>query len=110
MKIKQREIYLVPFPFSDFSDKKVRPVVVISNNKFNLSDDIIVCGITSNILKDFYSVEVGGLEEGSLSDNCCVKVENILRVSKTLLIRKIGKLKKENFSEVLSKLGDIFKE
>ena len=48
---------LVPFPFSDQSGKKVRPVIVLSNNDFNTnSEDIIVVGITSNIIKDKYSL------------------------------------------------------
>jgi mRNA interferase MazF len=51
MIIEQKEIYLVPFPFSDFSGKKVRPVLVLSNNKFNRGEDIIVCAITSKITK-----------------------------------------------------------
>ena len=54
--IEQRGILLVPFPFSDQSGRKVRPVVVASNNEFNnSSEDIIVFGVTSNILKDIYN-------------------------------------------------------
>ena len=111
MKINQRDLFLVPFPFSDFSGKKVRPVVVVSNDKFNNSfQDIIVCGITSNIDKDFYSVKIGNeyLEEGGLFNPCCVKAVNILKINKKLCIKKIGKVKKETFSSVLEKLDSIF--
>ena len=110
ISINQREIYLVPFPFSDFSNKKVRPVVIVSNNKFNLSSDVIVCAITSNILKDFYSVYIENLEEGSLDNPCCVKSENILKIDKNLLIKKIGKLRKEDFSKIVDKINKIIKE
>ena len=30
--IEQRDLLLMPFPFSDQSGRKVRPVIVISNN------------------------------------------------------------------------------
>ncbi len=109
--IKQKDVALVPFPFSDFSDKKVRPVVIVSNNEFNKSsDDVIVCGITSNILKGFYSIEILDLDEGNLFNPCCVKVENILKISKNLLIKRIGRLKDSDFSRVLEKLGTLFRE
>lgn len=43
--IEQRDLLLVPFPFSDQTGKKVRPVVVIIKNSFNShSEDVIVVG------------------------------------------------------------------
>ena len=55
--IEQKDLLLVPFPFSDQSGRKVRPVIVISNNEFNkYSEDVIVIGVTSNILKDKYTI------------------------------------------------------
>ncbi len=111
MKVQQRDIFLVPFPFSDFSGKKIRPVLVISKDKFNeSSEDVIVCSLTSNIVKEFYSVYVENkdLEEGKLFDPCCVKVENILKMDKKLLIKNIGKLKEGSFSGVLRKLNSLF--
>jgi len=51
--IEKGDLILVPFPFSDQSGRKVRPVIVISNNNFNKhSEDLIVVGVTSNISKD----------------------------------------------------------
>ena len=110
--INQREILLVPFPFSDQSGKKVRPVVVISNNSFNKdSEDLLVTGLTSNISKDKYTVLLNNndLEEGQI-DLCCIKVENILRLDKTLIIKKIGKINKSKLREAVDVLNKIVKE
>ncbi|MBI4152066.1 type II toxin-antitoxin system PemK/MazF family toxin [Candidatus Woesearchaeota archaeon] len=50
LEITQREIVLLPFPYSDLSGKKIRPVIVVSNDKFNSSSkDLIVCAITLNV-------------------------------------------------------------
>ena len=95
MNVVQRDVLLVPFPFSDFSGKKVRPVLVVSNDKFNYSsDDVIICGITRNIDKNQYVVKIDtkNLEEGKLFNPCCVRVENILKMDKKLLLKKIGKM------------------
>jgi len=112
ISIKQREILLVPFPFSDQSGKKVRPVAVISNNKFNeFSSDVITMGITSNIMKDIYTIPLSNedLEEGHLFDECRIKAENILKIDQDLIIKKIGRINKKKFIETVSILGSIIK-
>lgn len=113
INIKQRDLLLIPFPFSDQSGKKVRPVIVVSNNKFNeVSDDLIVVGVTSNVFKDNYSIKFDNadLEEGKLLEECCIKVENILKIDKQLIIKKIGKIKKEKFKNIISILNSILNE
>ncbi|MEK6936564.1 MAG: type II toxin-antitoxin system PemK/MazF family toxin [Nanoarchaeota archaeon] len=110
--ILQRDILLVPFPFSDQSGKKVRPVVVISNSSFNNnSEDILVLGLTSNISKDKYTslINKTDLEEGEL-EMCCIKVENILKLDKTLVIKKIGRINKNKLKETILILSEIIKE
>ena len=107
----QRDILLVPFPFSDQSGQKVRPVLVISNDEFNSkSEDIIVCAITSNIAKEIYSIQITSneLEQGKLFEKSQVKVENLLKLDKSLVIKKIGKLDKATFDEVLNILKKLF--
>ena len=52
MAYKQGEIVLVPFPYSDLSGSKRRPVLVVSNNLYNNSFlDIVVVAITSRTEK-----------------------------------------------------------
>ncbi|PIN90814.1 type II toxin-antitoxin system PemK/MazF family toxin [Candidatus Pacearchaeota archaeon CG10_big_fil_rev_8_21_14_0_10_34_76] len=110
--IEQRDLLLVPFPFSDQSGRKVRPVVVISNNSFNgHSQDVIVSGVTSNVKKERYSINLTNknLEQGKLMTNCMIKVENILRLEKELVIKKIGKIDTEKFIEMQSVLDKILR-
>ena len=50
MMYKQGDILLIPFPFTDLSSTKQRPVLVLSNTKYNESNqDIVVAAITSNL-------------------------------------------------------------
>lgn len=109
---EQRSILLVPFPFSDQSGQKVRPVIVVSNNEFNLlGQDLIVCGITSNITSSKYSImiENADMESGSLYSKSCIKADNILKIKKSLIIKKIGTLKKPAFSTVKDKINSLLK-
>ena len=110
--IEQKDLLLVPFPFSDQSGRKVRPVIVISKNEFNkYSDDILVVGVTSHISKDKYTISLlnKDLEEGKLSTECCIKSENILKIDKELIIKKIGKVNNEKLIVIIDKIIKILR-
>lgn len=107
---EQKDILLVPFPFSDQSGKKVRPVIVISNSEFNkFSEDVIVVGVTSNISKNKYTISLTekDLDEGALYTKCCIKVENILKLDKQLIVKKIGKINNNILKEITQILFEI---
>ena len=55
MTPKQRDIVLIPLPFTDLSSTRRRPVIVISNDDYNhKTDDVVVVAMTSNpIQKDY---------------------------------------------------------
>ncbi len=55
--ILQRQIALLSFPLSNLQASKVRPVIVISNDKYNKkSHDIVVIPLTSNLRKTGYDM------------------------------------------------------
>ena len=106
----QREILLVPFPFSDQSGKKVRPVLVLSNDEYNKGQDLIVCAITSNLKAGKYSIIIEGkdLETGRLYERSAIKVDGLLKISKSLIIKSIGVLSKSAFQKISNILKEIF--
>lgn len=108
--MKRGDLLLVPFPFSDQSGRKVRPVIVISNDEFNVnSEDLIVVGVTSNLSKDRYTLNLPNeeLEEGNLIAKCCVKCESILKIDKEIIIKKIGKISKEKLEKIRKLIIEI---
>lgn len=107
--MKQRDIILVPFPFADQSGEKIRPALIISNNKFNQGDDIIVCAITSNIKTSKYSIILknDNVERGIIYDTSAIKVENIFKIKKSLVIKTIAAINKSLFSKVINIIHDL---
>ena len=108
----QRDILLVPFPFSDQSGKKVRPVLVLSNNYYNkFGEDIVVCAITSNLKQTKYSIIIDeeNLETGKFHEKSLIKVDSLLKINKNLIIKNIRTLNKATFQKVIRILEDIFK-
>ena len=98
ISISSGEIWLVPFPYSDYSNTKKRPVLVITNkfhNKF--SQSILVCQITSQIkLRNSLPINTESLEFGSLHRPSEVRFDNILNLDKKHFDEKIGKLDSQN--------------
>ncbi len=108
---RQREIVLLPFPFSDLSAVKKRPVLILSNNKFNeVSSDIIVVAITSKIFNDEYSIQIEDhdLEYALLPEKSVIKTSKLFTTSKSKIIKKFSILKNEKFYEVIKSLNFLF--
>lgn len=103
MKIYQKELVLISYPFSNLLYKKVRPALVISNDLFNKkSKDCILVPLTSNITEEPYSVIINqnNLEAGKLIKISKIRIDKIFSIEKNLIHMKIGKLNDETFDKV----------
>ena len=102
---KQGEIVIVPFPFSDLSSIKQRPVLILSKNIDNEKvEDIVTCGITSNVKNSKYSVLIKNedLIEGEVPKINRVKVDKLFTISQDIVKKKVGRINKEAFEKVKS--------
>ncbi len=108
---KQGEIVLIPFPFTDLSTKKKRPVLVLSNDEYNKrTEDFIVCGITSNIKDSEFSVliESKDLESGYLPKPSRIKIDKIFTLEQSLVIKKFARLKSDTMVKLKQELSQLF--
>lgn len=108
---RQRDIVLVPFPFSDLSRHKVRPVLIVSNDMYNQrSADVVVCGLTTNLTPAHYSVtvDVTDVEQpGTLRHKSKIKADTIASLEQSLLIKQIARLKPPVFKQVVAEIEDL---
>ena len=101
--VKQRDIVLLPFPFSDQSGQKARPALVVSSDEYNrFCDDIIVCAITSNTKLSRYTtiLRSSDLESGVLFADSAIKCDSIGKIQQFLIIKTIGALSTKTFKHV----------
>lgn len=113
MSIEQRDVLLVPFPFSDMRLVKQRPVLVISSNPFNIAQgDIVICQITSRLIEDSYAVLLSqqDMEQGELKAVSRIKPYRIFTMDKRLVMKRIGRVKNEKFGEVVAVLQKLFQK
>lgn len=99
---KQGEIAIVPLPFTDLSGTKQRPVLILSKTDYNGSDDIITCGITSNLKDAEHSVIIDNknLSEGQIPITSRIKVDKLFTLEKSLVRKIIGRINNQTFEMV----------
>ena len=109
-KLKQREMVLIPIPFSDLKSKKRRPVIVISNDSYNQkTEDIVVVAVTSNIEKKDYTLLItqNDLEDGNLPKDSMIRVDKIYALSQLIVVKRLGEIKQETFGHIVALLNKL---
>jgi mRNA interferase MazF len=110
LKVKQREIVLINFPFSDLTGAKVRPALVVSNNHYNQSNlDALVLAITSNLSPYKYKVfiENQDLENGNLPVKSAIRVDKPFSIVQGKVLKIQAKITLVKMAEVNFLLQDL---
>ena len=100
-------VVLVPFPFSDLSQSKLLPAVVLARVA---RDDFILCQVTSRAYGDNYSIvlENADFASGSLKVLSCARPEKLFTGNKDFIVRQVGMLKSAKIEEILDAVIDLF--
>lgn len=101
------EIVVLPFPFSDLSTSKRRPALVLAGLQGN---DVILCQITSQNIKDDYAINLTNHEfsKGSLNKPSHIRPNRIFTADENIILYKVGKVTDTKVQEVYDKIFDIF--
>ena len=111
MNVNQKELVLLPFPFSDQESSKVRPALVVSNDSFNRKgDDFIAVPLTTVIKDEPYSVVINqqDLCSGKLLKPSRVRADKIFNVEKDLIMMKIGTINDRTFEKIKLEISKMF--
>jgi len=87
------DIVLIPFPFSELSQVKVRPAVVITETKDKYKD-LVVSAISSVVPTNISDREfiIAKSEKNNLRVKSVVKADRIVTVKRERVITVMGKL------------------
>lgn len=112
MALGKGDIVLVQFPFSDLSQTKLRPAVVLVANTD--LDEITLCFISSQKVQILSSNEFAILEsddeflQTGLKTNSKVRVTKIITLESKLILRKIGQLGTKQVNKLNQTLSKAF--
>ena len=104
----QGDIVVLEFPFSNLTEVKRRPSLILKVPK---GGDLIVSQITGNSYEPSLEISIknNDFKEGKLKIDSYLRLDKIFSIEKSLIKYKIGSLKKDKFNEILNKVCDFLK-
>ena len=111
MIFKQKELVLLPYPFSDQVGSKVRPAIIVSNDNFNKRcEDCVMVPLTTLIKDEPFSLIVNqdSLESGKLLKQSRVRIDKIFTIKKSVIIMQIGKINDKTLEKIKIEISKVF--
>lgn len=107
-KFIKGDVVVVPFPFSDLSQSKRRPALIIATLE---GDDAILCQITSKTIKDAYAISIDDIDfdAGSLKQSGNIRPNRLFTADSHIILYRAGRIKDDKLSQVVEKLIEIIK-
>ena len=98
-KLVKGDVVVVPFPFSDLTQAKRRPALVVSVLE---GDDLILCQITSRSIKDDYAILLSDNDfaEGSLKQPSNLRPNRIFTADSHIVLYRVGHLKADKLNTI----------
>jgi mRNA interferase MazF len=108
-KFVKGDVVVIPFPFSDLSQSKRRPALVLAVLQ---GDDLILCQITSKSIKDNYAIPVdeNDFESGTLNQESNIRPNRLFTADNHIILYRIGNIKIIKLNQVIDKVVEIIKE
>ena len=103
------DVVVVPFPFSDLTQAKRRPALVIAELEGN---DLILCQITSQSIRDrcAVSIDEDDFETGTLRRRSNIRPNRIFTADRYIILYKISHLKPEKINQVIENIISILRQ
>jgi len=99
-------VILVQFPFSDLSQTKLRPAVVLADAG---RGDWILCQLTSKPYGDARAIKLedASFAAGSLRATSYARPGKLFTASRDLMVMQIGELKPGPFRHIINSVGAL---
>ena len=93
-------VVLLPFPFSNLSQSKLRPAVVLADAG---RDDWVLCQVTSKPYADPKAVELTGSDfaSGSLKVTSYARPGKLFTANESLMVSQVGSLKPDSLKKIV---------
>lgn len=101
-------VVLVRFPFSDLSQMKLRPAVVLADAG---RGDWILCQVTSKPYGDSRAIKLedASFAAGSLRVTSHARPGKLFTASRDLMVAQVGKLKSEPFRQIIDSVVTLLR-
>lgn len=112
MPYHQGDIVIVPFPYTDQTDSKPRPAIIVSNSVVNNSRDVICVQLTTQDVAGDSICSISSINITTpfrpphhTQNVVCKKV---LVIEKSLIRKKISEVREPKLREILATIQSVF--
>ena len=105
----QKDVVLIPFPYSDLTGAKQRPALIISNMEINKTQDRICCLITSNPSKDGVQITRNFFEKDTLPFRSWVKPHRLFTIHEKIIKRRLCTVNDNFHDKILGVINEYLK-
>lgn len=95
---KQRDIVLIPFPYSDLTGSKQRPALIISNTLLK-GNDLLCCLITSKSQQTDLLLHKKAFADGSLPLKSWVRPYRLFTIDSRIIRRRLARVTESFYQE-----------
>lgn len=102
-------VVLVTFPFSDLTQSKLRPAVVLARASKN---DWVLCQVTSNAYSDPRATKItaNNFDSGSLQLVSYARPAKLFTANHILIAAQVGGLTSDTFKQIVEAVCDLLRE
>ena len=103
------DVVIIPFPFSDLTQTKRRPALVLADLD---GDDLILCMITSRDVRDRHAMplDASDFASGGLPVQSNIRPSRLFTADAAIILKVVGRLKSEKLSTVRVQVAKLIGE
>ena len=105
---QEGDIVLIPFPFTDLTNRKIRPAIVLSSELVNFTNDVVLLAITGNLRGDDFSFVLSNKHlDAPMRKQSEVRCHKVFTAEQNLIIKKINALNLLEFRNLFNRHVEI---
>ncbi|MDO8514309.1 MAG: type II toxin-antitoxin system PemK/MazF family toxin [bacterium] len=106
--MRQGDIVILEFPFSNMAEKKQRPAVVLSGARYNRHANVLLAGIYGRKQPFSITITNADMRRKRLRKASYISLQNIFSADKTLIKQTADALTARKLAEVLAEVRECF--
>lgn len=103
--MKQGEVVMLEFPFSNVAEKKWRPAVVLSNERYNRHANVLLAGVYGKKQPCSVRITNADVQKRRLRKTSYISLQNVFSADKSLIKHSADSLTSQKLKELLAEVG-----
>ena len=106
---KQGDVVLIPFPYSDLTNSKLRPALIISNERLKEINDKICCLVTTSSRTGDLEIQKNDFEFAKLPFKSWVRPYRLFTLDERIVRKRLCTLNKKFNLKLIKKVNEYLR-